>query len=217
MSITSQPSINLFRALPISRHLILAIGLSLCGFSSVGSISLTMFELGSLPIFFSMWVVPSILIICILGLAYPQLGKLCLKGWLAGLIAVLLYDVSRIPFMLAGWDDFIPKIGVWLLERESAPASLGYLYRYAGNGGGMGVSFVLLSTFLIKPGKVVPAAVIYGIAVFCCLMLTLVFSPLGQDEMFEITLLTFSGSFIGHVIYGLVLGLALKRLISKGQ
>ncbi len=212
MNIATQQSVSLPASVSISRQHLLALSMAFCGFSSVGSLSLAMFQVGSLTLLFSFWVVPSILLISICGLALPELGRLCLKGWLAGLVAVFLYDVSRVPFILAGWDDFIPQIGVWLLGRESAPAALGYLYRYAGNGGGMGISFILLAQIFNIKQPLIKYAVIYGLAVFSCLMLTLIISPLGQDEMFAITPLTFSGSLLGHIIYGLVLGLVLKRL-----
>lgn len=212
MNIATQQSITLPGAISITRLQLLTLTMAFCGFSSVGAISLTMFQVGSLSLLFSIWVVPSILLISICGLAYPQLGMLSLKGWLAGLVAVFLYDISRVPFILAGWDDFIPQIGVWLLGRENAHPALGYLYRYAGNGGGMGISFVLMAHVLNIRKSLVQSAVIYGLAVFGCLMLTLIISPLGQDEMFKITPLTFTGSLIGHIIYGLVLGLVLKRL-----
>lgn len=211
MNIKSQPAVNLYGSLSLNRQLALTLSLGFCGFSSVGSISLSMFQLGHLPFFFSIWVVPAILVISIASLAYPTLGKLCLQGWFSGLVAVLLYDVSRVPFILAGWDDFIPKIGVWLLQNESAHPLLGYLYRYAGNGGGIGISFVLLYMLCFKSKNIVYMGIAFGLAVFSCLMLTLVFSPLGQDEMFRITVLTFTGSLIGHIIYGWVLGLMLRR------
>lgn len=212
MNIATQQSITLPGQLSISRQQLLTLTLAFCGFSSVGAISLTMFQVGSLSLLFSIWVVPSIILISICGLAYPHLGILCLKGWLAGLVAVFLYDVSRIPFILAGWDDFIPQIGVWLLGRESVHPAVGYVYRYAGNGGGVGISFVLIAHVFNILKSLVKTAFIYGLAVFTCLMLTLIISPLGQDEMFAITPLTFTGSLIGHIIYGLVLGLVLKRL-----
>lgn len=212
MNIATQQSITLPGFISITRLQLLTLTMAFCGFSSVGAISLTMFQVGSLSLLFSIWVVPSIILISICGLAYPHLGMLCLKGWLAGLVAVFLYDISRVPFILAGWDDFIPQIGVWLLGRENAPPALGYLYRYAGNGGGMGISFILIAQLFKLNKNLVKSAVIYGLAVFGCLMLTLIISPLGQDEMFEITPLTFTGSLIGHIIYGLVLGLVLKRL-----
>ncbi len=212
MNIATQQSITLPGQLSISRQQLLTLSLAFCGFSSVGAISLTMFQVGSLSLLFSIWVIPSIILISICGLAYPSRGILCLKGWLAGLVAVFLYDVSRVPFILAGWDDFIPQIGVWLLGRENAHPAFGYVYRYAGNGGGMGISFVLIAHVFNIRMSLVKTAVIYGLAVFTCLMLTLIISPLGQDEMFEITPLTFTGSLIGHIIYGLVLGLMLRRL-----
>lgn len=215
MNIATQQSIKLFGTSSVSRERLIYLTIAFCGFSSVGSISLSMFQLGNLPLLFSIWVVPSIILISIACISSPKLGGIVLKGWIAGVVGVLLYDVSRMPFILAGWGDFIPQIGVWIIGQENAPPLLGYLYRYAGNGGGMGISFILLFKLLKFKKSVVSLAVLYGLMVFGCLMLTLLLSPLGQDEMFEITPLTFTGSLIGHVIYGLVLGLMIRRVSNE--
>lgn len=144
------------------------------------------------------------------GLRMPQIGKLAFEGWCAGIIAVLLYDLSRVPFMLSGWPDFIPKIGEWLLGSSDAPAGLGYLWRYAGNGGGMGMSFFLLLS-LVPVNRKMTAGVIYGLFIFSCLMLSLVLIPHAQEAMFRITPLTFAGSLVGHIVYGFVLGCMARR------
>ncbi len=150
--------------------------------------------------------IPGFLFILFLGLRYPAEGNIALKGWLAGIAAVALYDVARLPFILAGWENFIPKIGDWILNKEGNNGLLGYIWRYVGNGGGMGIAFM----FLIKKGSTKTGymwkGIFYGLFIFSNLMLTLILSPNGQAMMFKITTLTFTGSLVGHIIYGIVLG-----------
>ena len=65
-------------------------------------------------------------------------------GFIAGIISVFLYDLSRVPYILGGWSDFIPKIGGWVTNTNEKNALLGYTWRYIGNGGGMGIAFFIL-------------------------------------------------------------------------
>src|ERR1700726_4160211 len=81
--------------------------------------SLTYFAIGILPLatlaLIMVW--PSVVLGIVLACLFPRYGKLALKGLIIGLIAVFLYDCMRIPFIMAGiWGDFIPKIGMWLLN-----------------------------------------------------------------------------------------------------
>ncbi|MBK7883102.1 MAG: hypothetical protein IPJ81_04320 [Chitinophagaceae bacterium] len=158
--------------------------------------------------------IPGFLLILCLGLKYTEDGKTALKGWLAGIIAVALYDLARLFFILgAGWDDFVPHIGDWILNKEGHNGLIAYLWRYIGNGGGMGIAFM----FLIKkgyPNKNISAkGLFYGLFIFTNLMFTLSVSPNGQLMMFKITALTFTGSLVGHIVYGWVLGWVAYRFL----
>jgi hypothetical protein len=181
--------------------------LAACAISPIVSLSLMAFTGVSLQLLFFTLVVPAAFIILIMSDSSKRLKLTIVRGWKIGLLAVLVYDLTRIPFIAAGWGDFIPKIGQWLLEDHSAPDWIGYVWRYVGNGGGLGIAFLMLRTSGIFRFRF--AGLIYGVAVFACLMFTLLLSPNGQEQMFVISPLTFTGSFIGHVVFGLMLDVQL--------
>jgi hypothetical protein len=133
---------------------------------------------------------------------------------LLGLTAVFLYDATcRFPFMAAGiWQDFIPKIGCYLLRRDDMHWFVGYLWRYVGNGGGMGLAFYALYPLISKRIKPINAGLIYGTAIFCCLLITIYLSPSGRTYLFTPTLVTGTLGLLGHLVFGYVLGYGVKRL-----
>ena len=77
------------------------------------------------------------------------------------------------------------------------------MWRYIGNGGGMGIAFALIINSLYIKSEIIWIGLLYAIMIFSSLLLV----PADeQSMMFKITPFTFAGSLIGHVIYGLVLG-----------
>jgi len=136
--------------------------------------------------------------------------KLVTRGWVGGLVAVLLYDLARIPFVYLGWDDFIPGLGGWIVGSEENFA-VGYLWRYLGNGAGLGLGFAVLC-HLFKFKKIILAGLVYGIGVFLALDIVLLVSETAQSMMFKITPLTFTGSLVGHAVYGLTIGFMVNRM-----
>lgn len=185
-----------------------------CGFLPVLSIVFHCLGLITLQYSSLLVVLPAFLWSAAMGVWLPAVGRIALAGWCAGLISVTLYDMSRMPFMLNGWADFIPSIGNWLLETDNAPAGVGYMWRYIGNGGGMGMAFFLLLSLIPPRRNVIRTGIIYGIFVFSCLMITLLLVPLAQEMMFSITPFTFAGSLTGHIVYGGALGMLYKFLSS---
>lgn len=149
--------------------------------------------------------IPGVLLGWVIAALKKQVGQIVLEGWMAGVVAVIVYDLSRVPFLLIGWGDFIPKIGDWVVGSEGNWASIGYIWRYAGNGGGMGIAlFMLISIFSVRQFKVW-MGVLYGLFVLSCLMITLQF-PNGEVLLFKLRPLSIVGGTIGHIIYGAVLG-----------
>jgi hypothetical protein len=116
----------------------------------------------------------------------------------------------------AGGGDFIPSIGGWLLGTNEPNAVLGYTYRWLGDGGGMGLAFLVAARSLQLASTRVAAlglGIAFGIAVWACLLATLLGTPSGQEQLFRLTPTTFTLSLGGHLIYGAVLGawLGLRR------
>ena len=149
--------------------------------------------------------------------------RLARRGVLWGVVATVVYDAFRLDtvYLMGWWGDFIPTMGTWILGRgpdaRGAGAVVGYLWRYVGDGGGIGVAFFVLvsATGLrrVGPRRLVAAAV--GFAVFPVwtgLIATVGLSAHGQQMLFPLTPTTVTLSLIGHLIFGLVLGLGCARV-----
>ncbi len=169
--------------------------------------------LGFLPLHQCLFflVIPISFLFIFFGIKFPLIGKIVVQGFIAGVIAVFLYDLSRVPYILCGWSDFIPKIGAWVTNTEEKSALLGYTWRYIGNGGGMGIAFFMFISLLKNRKNLVLKGLLYGLFIFSGLMMVLLFFEHTQDLMFKVTPVSFTGSITGHIIYGLSLGFAAKR------
>jgi uncharacterized membrane protein YagU involved in acid resistance len=183
------------------------------GFSPITALALAI--LGVLPLYVTalLLVAPSVVLGIGLAFLFPSYGKLALKGVLIGLIAVFLYDCMRVPFILAGiWGDFIPKISIWLLNTSQPNWVVGYAWRYLGDGGFMGMAFTVAYCVLKPRVGVRTAALGFGIAIWLCLLATLILAPHSQAMLFKLTLTTLSLSLLGHLIYGASIGLLLPSV-----
>jgi hypothetical protein len=176
----------------------------LSGILPVSSVALHSMELISIR-----WmIVPNIalFLFCLVQLTqFSVIKKIIWRGWVSGLLGVLCYDLTRIPFMYAGWDDFIPSLGGWITNSDEN-FWIGYLWRYLGNGAGLGLVFSLL-VYFINLRNTILFGILFGIAVCIGLDIVLFASSSAQDMMFTMTPLTCIGGLIGHVTFGLVLGL----------
>ncbi|HYO57091.1 hypothetical protein [Archangium sp.] len=195
-----------FRQLPtVPRLFFMAMG-----FVPIGSLCAALFGLLPLQLGLRFVVLPLGLFTIGVGIRYPQLGRLALRGLLVGIVATMVYDLVRLSFVMAGtWGDFIPVIGKLALNDESASPIWGYLWRFIGNGGMMGMAFAFV------PWRGARAGIIYGIGICCCLFGTLLIAPGAQDTLFHLTALTGLMALIGHIIYGCVLGWLLQRVESS--
>ena len=177
------------------------------GFVPIASLSGAIFEIIPLHISFKYVVLPAYGLAIIVGIAYWNVGRLALLGLIAGIIAVTLYDMTRWPWVIMGlWGDFIPNIGGWMFDNSESDWVWGYLWRYIGNGGGMGMAF-FMGYSLIRPLARRPmSGTLYGLAVFSCLMGTLLLAPRAQEMLFTPSLLSVTMGTIGHIVFGSVLG-----------
>jgi hypothetical protein len=177
------------------------------GFSPITALATAV--IGILPLSTATLVMvwPCVLLGAVLAFLFPLYGRLVLRGLLIGLVAVFLYDCMRVPFILAGiWGDFIPKIGMWLLNTSKPDWFLGYLWRYIGDGGFMGFAFVVVYCLMKPPINGRMAALSFGIAIWICLVLTVILAPHGEQMLFQLTPTTITLSLAGHLIYGAVIG-----------
>lgn len=149
------------------------------------------------------------------------------RGLIAGMVACIVYDGARLfaVHVLGLMGDFIPVMGSWVTGEPdtTGSAAVGYVWRYIGDGGGLGVAFFVVAFALgidrWSNVKTVLAAV--GFAVFptwAGLMGTVALAPHGQEMMFPLNAATITITLVGHLIFGLVLGLAfLKAPRGKGK
>jgi hypothetical protein len=178
------------------------------GFSPITALAVAILGLLPLPITTLTIVLPATVLGIFLALRFTAYGKLALQGLILGLIAVFLYDCMRVPFILTGvWGDFIPKINMWLFNTSHPNWMVGYVWRYLGDGGFMGMAFTV-GFYVLKPRVSSRVAGLgFGLAIWICLVLTLILAPHGQEMLFQLTVTTVSLSLLGHIIYGLALGI----------
>ncbi|HEV2921434.1 MAG TPA: hypothetical protein VG673_19665, partial [Actinomycetota bacterium] len=176
------------------------------GFAAITSLGAALAGLLPLPYLFHFAVIPAYAIMALIGLRYPAWGKRALLGLLAGMIATGVYDILRIGLMFAGlWGDPIPSIGRLATGDPNIAWYWGYVWRFVGNGGGMGVAFAML------PWRGVKLGIAYGTAVCLGLVAILYYFPIAQLHFFALTPPTAAGGMAGHWVYGAVLGWLTSR------
>lgn len=185
------------------------------GLLPVSSIALHCAGFISLPNCLFFLIVPAFVAAIMGGIINRRIFKLAFRGWVSGIIAVALYDVSRVPFIIAGWEDFIPHIAPWLTGTNENAYAIGYTWRYLGNGGGLGIAFFLLADHFGWGKYIVSNGVSFGLLVFAGLLGLLILIPQSQNLMFEVTPLSFFGGLTGHIVFGLVLGKMYKRITGR--
>ena len=187
-------------------------------------LSITAHVAGLVPMHVSagLIVIPTALVLLVLGIFVPMPeDRLVLEGLRWGILATAVYDVFRLDTVafLGWWGDFIPTMGTWLIDVDPSSRVLGgvagYVWRYAGDGGGLGVVFLVgaAATGLrrLGPTVTVAAAVLFAVGPTWGGLMATVLLPRGQQLMFPLTPTTVTLSFVGHVIFGIVLGLGALR------
>lgn len=137
--------------------------------------------------------------------------RVILAGFAWGLLACAGYDAFRLPTIYVAhlWNDFFGAVGGWATGTTSNYL-VGYLWRYAGDGAGIGVVFFIVAATM-RAGtwshrKVISAAVGYAICpVWAGLIATDLLAPDGR-RLFPLTPATLALSLAGHLIYGAILG-----------
>jgi len=171
------------------------------GYAAVTSLAAAYALAIPLPITASLIVIPAAGVIFNLGMRYPDWGRRALVGWLAGIVATIVCDVLRLSLVKVGiWGDPIPAIGRLVFADPHANFAWGYLWRFAGNGGGMGIAYTML------PWRGVRTGVAYGTLICTGLVALLFFFPVAQAHSFALTPVTTAGAYAGHWVYGAVLG-----------
>jgi hypothetical protein len=142
------------------------------------------------------------------------------RGLIAGMVACIVYDGARLfaVHVLGLMGDFIPVMGSFVTgEPDTAgSAAVGYVYRYLGDAGGLGVAFFVVA-FAIgidrwKNVNAVLAAIAFSVfPTWAGLMATVALAPRGEERMFPLNAATVIITLVGHLIFGLFLGLAFLK------
>jgi hypothetical protein len=179
----------------------------LAGFVPIASLCAALIGLAPLHVTFPLLVMPATVGAVVVGRRVPVIGRLALRGLLAGMLATAIYDAARLAFVRADlWGDFIPAIGRLLLASPHASPLWGYGYRYLYDGGAMAVTFAMLP---LRPTW--RSGTLFGVVICLCLFATLLTSPTAAHLAFSLTPLTAVLALTGHFIYGSVLGSVLGR------
>jgi hypothetical protein len=202
-----------WRILRLSRKqldVFMSVAYFVIGFSPITALAFAIIGVFPLSLSTLLIVLPATVLGVGLALWFPTYGKIALKGLMIGLIAVFLYDCMRAPFIIAGvWGDFIPKINTLLFNTTQPNWIVGYVWRYLGDGGFMGMAFTVAYCVLKPRMNIRIAALGFGLAIWVCLVVTLVVAPHGQEMLFKLTPTTLSLSLLGHLIYGISIGMLL--------
>jgi hypothetical protein len=179
------------------------------------AISGEVFGVVSLRAVSTLFLFPLLGILAILLISKPQrIDRTALAGFGWGLVACAGYDCFRLPnvYLFHLWGDFFGTIGGWATGTSSNYLA-GYLWRYLGDGAGIGVVVFLLAAALGAASwprrRVVGLTVAFAVCpVWAGLVLTDGLAPAGR-ALFPLNATTLALSLAGHLVYGAVLGYGL--------
>lgn len=183
------------------------------GPSAILGLSLAYAEFAPLGLIFGVYVLPAYIIMIIVGILFPDWGRRAAVGFSAGIVATVIYDVVRLALTFAlGLPDPIPHIGLMLVGPDVYFGSdqwwwVGYLWRFLGNGAGMGIVYAMLSNwwFSLKGGW------IYGEIVGTGMFIVLLLFPVSQLHLFVLNGIVVVNGILGHWAYGMSLGWIFKK------
>jgi len=176
------------------------------GFAAITSLAAAYAEKLPLPFGAGLVLLPAVVAILLVSMRHRPWGGRALLGWMAGVIATGIYDCLRLSLVKVGvWDDPIPLIGQLLLVNPHVSFLWGYVWRFLGNGGGMGLAFAML------PWRGVRSGILYGTMICLGLFAVLAIWPVAQTHFFPLTPVVAAGAMAGHWVYGAVLGFLTAR------
>lgn len=176
------------------------------------AISGEVFGVVSLRAVSSWFLVPLLGVLAVLVIFKPAgIDRTAMAGFAWGVVACAGYDLFRLPnvYVFHLWGDFFGRIGGWATGTSSNYLA-GYLWRYLGDGAGIGV-VVFLHAALIGVSswprrRVIGVTIAFAVCpVWAGLVLTDWLAPAGR-ALFPLNATTVALSLAGHLIYGAILG-----------
>jgi hypothetical protein len=179
------------------------------------AISGEVFGVVSLRTVSTVFLFPLLGILAVLVALKPDgMDRTAFAGFAWGLAACAGYDLFRLPnvYVFHLWGDFFGTIGGWATGTSSNYLA-GYLWRYLGDGAGIGVVvFILAAVIGVSswPRRyVVGFTVAFAVfPVWAGLVLTDGLAPAGR-ALFPLNATTLALSLAGHLIFGAILGYGL--------
>jgi hypothetical protein len=179
------------------------------------AISGEVFGVVSLRAVSTLFLFPLLGILAVLVIFKPAgVDRTALAGFAWGVVACAGYDVFRLPtvYFLHLWGDFFGRIGGWATGTSSNYLA-GYLWRYLGDGAGIGLVIFLQAAVIGVSSwprrRVVGFTVAFAVCpVWAGLVLTDGLAPAGR-ALFPLNATTLALSLAGHLIYGTILGYGL--------
>jgi hypothetical protein len=179
------------------------------------AISGAVFGVVSLRAVSGLFLFPLLAILAVLVIFKPaDIDRTALAGFAWGLVACAGYDLFRLPtiYVLHLWGDFFGRIG-GSATGTSSDYLAGYLWRYLGDGAGIGVVVFLQAAVIGVSSwprrRVVGFTVAFAVCpVWAGLVLTDALAPAGR-ALFPLNATTLALSLAGHLIYGAILGYGL--------
>lgn len=182
------------------------------GPSAILGLSIAYTEILPLGLIFGVYVLPAYILMIVLGFLFPDWGKRAAVGFTAGVIATIIYDGVRLALTFGlGLPDPIPHIGLMLFGPDLYFTGdywwVGYLWRFFGNGAGMGIVYAMLSNWWFNWKGGLLFGEIVGMGMFALLF----FFPVAQFHLFILNGIVTINGILGHWAYGLSLGILFKR------
>ena len=179
------------------------------------AISGEVFGIVSLRIVSNFFLFPLLGLLVVVVVFKPDgMDRTAFAGFAWGLVACAGYDCFRLPSVYGFhlWGDFFGRVGGWATGTSSNYLA-GYLWRYLGDGAGIGVViFILAAAIGIASWprrRVVGFTIAFAVfPVWTGLVLTDGLAPAGR-ALFPFTATTLTLSLAGHLIYGAILGYGL--------
>jgi len=179
------------------------------------AISGEVFGVVSLRAVSTLFLFPLLGIFAVLVIFKPAgIDRTALAGFAWGVVACAGYDLFRLPnvYVFHLWGDFFGRIGGWATGTSSNYLA-GYLWRYLGDGAGIGVVVFLLAAVIGVSSwprrRVFGFTVAFAVCpVWAGLVLTDGLAPAGR-ALFPLNATTLVLSLAGHLIYGAILGYGL--------
>lgn len=176
------------------------------------AISGEVFGVVSLRAVSTLFLFPLLGILAVLVIIKPTgIDRTALAGFAWGVAACAGYDLFRLPnvYVFHLWGDFFGRIGGWATGTSSNYLA-GYLWRYLGDGAGIGVAVFLQAAVIGVSSwprrRLVGFTVAFAVCpVWAGLVLTDGLAPAGR-ALFPLNATTLALSLAGHLVFGAILG-----------